>query len=167
MSSLKLEAKYNRRVKKVYDACAGRVRRQVQDKSYAVSGGVLRETAGPDDVLLENPKVDFVPVVDHPDLPNTELLTAIHYYASDYFKSSGLENLLETFDGTALIAIAVILEEKISDLLGPNGHLYFAQQKGYSEDSNAYSSESLSESSSEVDETEISEPEATGIGSSD
>ncbi|PRT55741.1 hypothetical protein B9G98_03361 [Wickerhamiella sorbophila] len=118
-----------RKPKKVYDACAGRIRNTVQDKTYAMIHDDMKQPVGPDDVLLEVPNIDYVPVIESSDLPNSDLMTAIHYYASEYYRKTGNEEMYESLDGTALIAIAVALEESIKERLGETGHLQWAEDE--------------------------------------
>lgn len=110
----------------------------------------LKQPIGPDDVLLEGSTIDYVPVVENSDLPNSDLMTAIHYYAAEYYRKTGNEDMLESLDGTALIAIAVTLEESIKERLGESGHLRWADE---GEDQQIDDSP-LAESSSEEDPME-------------
>lgn len=101
----------------------------MQDKTYAMIHDDMKQPVGPDDVLLEVPNIDYVPVIESSDLPNSDLMTAIHYYASEYYRKTGNEEMYESLDGTALIAIAVALEESIKERLGETGHLQWAEDE--------------------------------------
>lgn len=120
----------------------------MQDKTYAMIHDDMKQPVGPDDVLLEVPNIDYVPVIESSDLPNSDLMTAIHYYASEYYRKTGNEEMYESLDGTALIAIAVALEESIKERLGETGHLQWAEDENENENQ-SMDDLPLAESSSE------------------
>ncbi|CAN6597556.1 hypothetical protein TRVA0_001S04456 [Trichomonascus vanleenenianus] len=102
----------------------------------AFSGTKLHHAAvAPDDLLLHlNAKRselangdEAIPVIDHKDLPDSELLKALHYYAAEYYRHTGRPRGFRSMDETALIALGVLVEEKIKEELGPNGHLCYAK----------------------------------------
>jgi hypothetical protein len=63
-------------------------------------------------------------------LPDSDLLKAIHAYASDFYGSGSLGNCRDDFgslDETALIALGILLEEAAAQSLGETGDLAFAE----------------------------------------
>lgn len=74
-------------------------------------------------------------------LPSSELLKAIHQYASDFYShatTDGGQCDFRSLDETALIALGVLLEEEMKDALGDAGDLVFIEpvnlDKGLLED---------------------------------
>lgn len=69
-----------------------------------------------------------VPIVDnHPDLPHTdssELLSALQVYAMEMYNVLGYNRkyAFQQLDETALLALGILIEEYISEMLGPKGH---------------------------------------------
>ena len=63
-------------------------------------------------------------------LPESDLLKAIHSYASDFYgralKGKGKVNF-ESMDETALLAAGVLMEEMARDVLGETGYLAFVE----------------------------------------
>jgi hypothetical protein len=67
----------------------------------------------------------------HLRLPDSDMLKAIHTYASDFYgHSQSATNSLLSMDGTALIASAVLLEELVAESLQKSGNLVFSEAKG-------------------------------------
>ena len=59
-------------------------------------------------------------------LPDTDLLKAIHVYASDYYgRALGTQGdvSFESMDETALLAVGILLEEAAKHVLGETGDL--------------------------------------------
>jgi hypothetical protein len=64
-------------------------------------------------------------------LPDSDLLKALHTYASDYYgHAENATRSLTSMDGTALIASAVLLEELVAESLSKSGDLVFCEAKG-------------------------------------
>ena len=64
-------------------------------------------------------------------LPDSDLLKALHTYASDYYgHAEGATHSLLSMDGTALIASAILLEELVAESLEKSGNLVFCEAKG-------------------------------------
>lgn len=63
-------------------------------------------------------------------LPESDLLKAIHSYASDFYgravKGKGMVDF-ESLDETALLAVGVLMEEMAGDVLGETGDLAFVE----------------------------------------
>ncbi len=60
-------------------------------------------------------------------LPDSDLLKAVHAYASEFYGRRGGATDFESFDETALIAIGVLLEEWAGDVLGAEGEGAFVE----------------------------------------
>ena len=63
-------------------------------------------------------------------LPESDLLKAVHAYASDFYgratRNKGLVDF-ESLDETALLSIGVLLEERAEEVLGETGDLAFVE----------------------------------------
>jgi hypothetical protein len=66
----------------------------------------------------------------HCSLPSSELLHAIHAYASDYYQhattNGGIDDY-RTMDETALISMGILLEEMANESLGETGDLVLVE----------------------------------------
>ncbi|EEH45194.1 uncharacterized protein PADG_01344 [Paracoccidioides brasiliensis Pb18] len=63
-------------------------------------------------------------------LPDSDLLKAIHTYASDFYASATLDQGhtdFLSFDETALIALGILLEEAANESLGDTGDMVFVE----------------------------------------
>ncbi|MCJ1350495.1 MAG: hypothetical protein MMC33_000476 [Icmadophila ericetorum] len=63
-------------------------------------------------------------------LPDSDLLKAIHIYAADFYNRATIEKGLKDFrsmDGTALLALGILLEEKANEELGEAGDMVFVE----------------------------------------
>ena len=63
-------------------------------------------------------------------LPDSDLLKAIHTYASDYYSratADGGRGDFHSMDETALLAMAILLEESAKESLGDTGDLAFVE----------------------------------------
>ena len=63
-------------------------------------------------------------------MPDSDLLKAIHAYASDFYgraTKNGGEVDFESFDETALLGLGVLLEEAAANVLGDTGDLAFIE----------------------------------------
>lgn len=70
------------------------------------------------------------PLEKKPLLPNNELLFAVHQYAADFYTMNGLLGVNQrSFDETALIAVASLLENGCESLLGEKGHLVLVDRE--------------------------------------
>lgn len=119
----------------LYDAVAGRV-------GYE---GLLLDKGGnplpPDQVLYNradapvryaesDPYFAHRHLTSEQRLPESDLLKAIHAYASDFYGSTALEDSrldFRSLDETALIAIGILLEEAAAATLGDTGDLAFVE----------------------------------------
>ncbi|KIW94438.1 uncharacterized protein Z519_04414 [Cladophialophora bantiana CBS 173.52] len=66
-------------------------------------------------------------------LPESEMLKAIHAYASDFYSRATQEQGtldFRTLDETALIAFGILLEEAVKEALGQNGDMVFVEPEG-------------------------------------
>ena len=120
----------------LYDAVAGRLSRD----GFILSNSV-KQPLPPDQVLFSQKNAPTRYQEDDmyfahrklpPEvrLPDSDILKAIHAYASDFYGSGVLGNSEDDFksmDETALIALGVLLEEVAAHALGKTGHLAFVQ----------------------------------------
>ena len=63
-------------------------------------------------------------------LPDSDLLKAIHVYASDFYGRATLQKGIGDFrsmDETALLAMGILLEEAAKEILGESGDLVFVE----------------------------------------
>lgn len=135
MSPVNAPPKTHSRGKKVhkdynlYDIVAGRLRRgQLRRTGDAIDG--YRTAAAPEDYLPNKHSfLDSYPYAEHPDLPDPALVHAIHYYMTEKIKESNGDIEYGQYDATALLAIAIEIEEKIKEMIGENGHLAYARLK--------------------------------------
>jgi UAF complex subunit Rrn10 len=66
-------------------------------------------------------------------LPDSELVKAIHAYASDFYDmatSNAGQHDFKSFDETALLAIGILLEEAAAEMLGETGDMTLVEPKG-------------------------------------
>ncbi|KAL9041148.1 MAG: hypothetical protein Q9180_001478 [Flavoplaca navasiana] len=78
-----------------------------------------------DDVYFAHESLD-----DSRELPDSDLLKAVHAYTSDFY-GKGLGNKAEvdfrSMDETALMCVGMLLEEYMQDILGDTGDLLFVE----------------------------------------
>lgn len=100
-----------------------------------------RTTTAPDDYLSihAHPRAHktaaaapSIPILDHPDLPrreSSELLAALQVYAMELFNALGYrqDRAFLRADETALLALGVLVEEYVREMLGPTGHQSYMQ----------------------------------------
>ena len=70
-------------------------------------------------------------------LPESDLLKAVHTYASDYYaRALGTQGDVshESMDETALLAIGILLEEAAEHILGQTGDLALVEAESVSDD---------------------------------
>lgn len=114
----------------VYELCSGRIRKSRWDysKTNAIEGPA--QPFSPEEYLFaRHSSLRTYPYEEDPDLPDNTLVNTIHWYVSQRLKDEGKEEAFEVYDGSALLAIAIQVEEEIKALLGDNGHLLFAKKK--------------------------------------
>jgi hypothetical protein len=66
-------------------------------------------------------------------LPQSEMLKAIHTYASDFYATTAREEGkfdFNSLDETALIAMGILIEETVREALGENGDMVFVEPEG-------------------------------------
>ncbi|KAL8850077.1 MAG: hypothetical protein Q9221_005003 [Calogaya cf. arnoldii] len=131
----------------VYDAVAGRVSTHgfipavPQASKYRDTISTHHTAVPPEDVLFrrrhaperyEEDDVYFAHenLGDSQELPDSDLLKAIHAYASDFY-GKGLGSKAEvdfgSMDETALMCVGVLLEEYMQSMLGDTGDLVFVE----------------------------------------
>lgn len=67
------------------------------------------------------------------ELPQSELLKAIHSYASDFYSVAAEQQGtfdFKSLDETALVAVGILLEEAVKEALGQNGDMVFVEPEG-------------------------------------
>ncbi|POS86982.1 hypothetical protein EPUL_002579 [Erysiphe pulchra] len=72
------------------------------------------------DIYFENERNDVS------DLPDSDLLKALHAYTADFYSNSTSNKGItdwKSLDGTALIALGILTEELIKDIIGETGDL--------------------------------------------
>ena len=66
-------------------------------------------------------------------LPDSDLLHAIHAYVSDFYSAvPNGECAMKSMDGTALLAMGILLEEMAAEVMGDTGYLAFLESKSMS-----------------------------------
>ncbi|KAK6511024.1 hypothetical protein TWF506_010108 [Arthrobotrys conoides] len=62
------------------------------------------------------------------DLPDSDLLKAVHRYVSEFFEAKGWDGVMaRSMDESAMLAIGVILEEYCREMVGKDGGMVFAE----------------------------------------
>ncbi|KIW17553.1 hypothetical protein PV08_04747 [Exophiala spinifera] len=132
----------SRRRASLYDVVAGRVgrngfftREEQQLSNMAPVGPeehLLRHGRVPVKALLEvrDPGADLAAA---DQLPDSDMLKAIHTYASDFYSAATSNSGAYDFrslDETALIATGILLEEAVKEALGENGDMVFVEPEG-------------------------------------
>ncbi|KAI9756603.1 MAG: autophagy protein 5 [Chaenotheca gracillima] len=140
-----------RRIATVYDAVAGRVTARgfvpaqpIIASTRDTQGGfnvavppeevLFRRKGAPtryeeEDVYFANERLD----IDQ-ELPDSDLLKAIHTYVTDFYArtaTSEHEGLIDwrSMDETALLALGILLEESVDEELGETGDLVFVEEE--------------------------------------
>lgn len=70
------------------------------------------------------------------DLPDSDLLKALHCYISDFYSRACIDNGVDdwrSFDETALIAFGILMEEASRETLGETGDLVFTEGEALDE----------------------------------
>lgn len=113
----------------LFDLVAGRLRKGQFRRTGDIADG-YRTAVAPEDYLTQKHSfLDSYPYAEHPDLPDPSLVYAIHYYMTQRIKESNGEDEFGQYDATALLAIAIEIEEKIKEMIGEDGHLAYARVK--------------------------------------
>ncbi len=136
------EKRDKRRVASVYDAVAGRVgpngfltREQLQSSSLIPRGPdeMLRRSFDAPEQVFDNLYNADEQLLPHQQLPDSDLVKAVHCYASDFYGmatvNKGLHDF-KSFDETALLAFGVLLEEAAHELLGETGDMALVEPEG-------------------------------------
>ena len=122
-----------RRVATLYDAAAGRVNyegfiKPAFENEYGETTQRSMKVQPTDQVLgrrrrfpaLLEEDFDFT----EENVPDSDLLTAVHQYVADLYEAHGLVNRGSyIFDETALVGIGILIEERVRAVLGQTGHL--------------------------------------------
>ncbi|KAK4936509.1 hypothetical protein LTR10_022616 [Elasticomyces elasticus] len=131
-----------RRSVTVYDAVADRAGQNgFLTEEQSLSSTLL--PAAPEDYLLRQTRIPEELLDDMHDpggaysqankLPESEMLKAIHTYASDFYKSATINQGIYDFrslDETALVALGILVEEAVREALGENGDMVFVEPEG-------------------------------------
>jgi hypothetical protein len=101
----------------------------------------------PEEVLFRKQRLAKQPIDEsyfaHEDLPadqplpSSELLKALHVYAAEYYEFATADNGKDdsaTMDGTALLAMGILVEELAREALGDTGDLVLVEGEELSED---------------------------------
>ncbi|KAH7132137.1 hypothetical protein B0J11DRAFT_414002, partial [Dendryphion nanum] len=128
-----------KRAATVYDAVAGRISQWgFIDSEKPISA---TQPLRPDEILYrarnaptryEEEDVYFAHNSLTPDqkLPNTDLLRALHAYISEFYGRSEArvsQKVWKSMDETALIALGILMEETVKEILGNTGDLAFLE----------------------------------------
>lgn len=79
-------------------------------------------------------------------LPDSDLAKVIHVYAAQFYSRSTLdrgEGDWKSLDETALLAVAILLEEASRYILGRNGHLVFVEGREEEESSDRFKTKAI------------------------
>lgn len=150
-SSIELKSKKRRREASLYDAVAGRVQvrgfltSNVYTSSTRDTAVGSRQPVPPEEVLFRRKQAPqryeeddmyfqdrFLPNEGR-ELPSSDLLTALHAYASDFYgglqrRGTHCERDWASLDETALLAMGILLEEQCKHELGETGHLALLEE---------------------------------------
>ena len=91
---------------------------------------LLRRVRAPTQAPLGYYDADQELPPDRPLLPNSDLLKAVHAYASDFYAAATPDNGscdFRSMDETALLAIGVLLEEAAVEVLGETGDMVLVE----------------------------------------
>jgi hypothetical protein len=136
------EEKRKQRKTSIYDVVAGRVGLNGFLTPEQQSSNNAKPLA-PEEVLLKDAGTtgasEYLQRVEQRlqgldiDLPDSDLLKAIHAYAADFYDRATLDRGKGDFgslDGSALIAIGCLLEEEARQMLGENGDMVLVEPRG-------------------------------------
>ncbi|KIX00323.1 uncharacterized protein Z518_10462 [Rhinocladiella mackenziei CBS 650.93] len=123
----------------VYDAVAGRAglngfltKDQIHVLPLAPEDFLLRRTTLPEDLVYRS--YDAAGELSGNDrLPESEMVKAIHSYASDFYSSATVDKGMYDFrslDETALLAMGILLEEAVKEALGEGGDMALVEPEG-------------------------------------
>jgi len=142
LTDVELVATSSRRFVTVYDAVAGRAGPKGFLTEEQMRSPTLLSLA-PEDVLARQTgiPVELVDTTHDPaaevsatnKIPESEMLKAVHTYASDFYKSATANKGTYDFrslDETALIAMGILLEEATREALGQTGDMVFVEPAG-------------------------------------
>ncbi|KAL2350724.1 hypothetical protein BJ546DRAFT_373802 [Cryomyces antarcticus] len=136
-----------RRFATLYDVVAGRVSyhgfipAEPQTSTYRDTAVTSTVPVPPDEALMRREGAPTPTEVDdkysadaklgaHQKLPDSDLLKAVHAYASDYYacatKDRGRRDW-KSMEETALLAMGILLEEAAAEVLGQTGDLVFVE----------------------------------------
>lgn len=137
-----LERKRKRRTASVYDVVAARVGLNGFLTPEQQISNTVRPLA-PEDVLVRGASTtDASKALNKAeqrledldiDLPDSDLLKAVHAYAAVFYDKATLDRGkydLRSLDGSALIAVGCLLEESARQLLGENGDMVLVEPRG-------------------------------------
>lgn len=132
---------HDRRVATVYDAVAGRIglngfltTEQINSASNITSKPeevLLRRLNAPESIPFDYYNADER-LGPQQTLPDSDLLKDLHAYVTDFYEANSrtAEQFdFRSFDETALIAMAILLEEACKESLGDNGDMVFTEPK--------------------------------------
>lgn len=100
------------------------------------------------------------------ELPDSDLLKAVHAYASMFYGRRGGKADFRSLDETALLAVGVLLEERVNGLLGRSGEGVFVEGEAFNEGDSVRGEEAVIEGESVRGEEAIKEGEAANDGES-
>lgn len=109
----------------LYDALAGRVDARGLHEQSKGDKKPVNNALAPDEVLARKKNAPYIDLSSNPDLPDSDLLNSIHLHAADKLKDAS--DFVQCMDETALLAMGVLIEEAVQDMLGESGAYVFAE----------------------------------------
>ncbi|KAG5357310.1 hypothetical protein CJU90_6142 [Yarrowia sp. C11] len=97
--------------------------------SLDAKSGRVRDEEGDLTKAFETPPIPQPSAACDEALPQTALLEQLHRYASGYAHRN-YPLLMNKLDESALLGMGVVVEEKIKEMLGKNGDLFYAVKEG-------------------------------------
>ncbi|KAI5783533.1 hypothetical protein EDC01DRAFT_209662 [Geopyxis carbonaria] len=119
----------HRRVVTLYDAVASRANHEGFIRPKCRKTEVRSRNARPADEVLGRRRHALQKGNEYREVkkscaPGNDIMTAIHRYSMEFYHASGMDDVSNgSMDESALLAIGVLLEETIHELLSQSGHM--------------------------------------------
>lgn len=127
-----------------YECVSGRVRRPKYDMFHTNRIENVNLALAPEEYLMRRHRIiESYPLIKHPELPDADIAAAIHHYVSKTIeKEVSRDDAYYAFDGSALLAVAIEVEECIKSFVGEYGHLLYAERDKYAHNEDSSSDQS-------------------------